>query len=61
VVLVLTACLEAPNCHTFNVWGFTDRYSWIPDAIPGFGAATLMDEDLQPKPAFDAVLSTLEG
>ena len=38
----------------FTVWGLDDADSWVPDAYPGFGHATLLDGDLKPKPAFDA-------
>jgi endo-1,4-beta-xylanase len=41
-------------CARFTVWGLDDADSWIPDAYPGFGHATLLDGDLRPKPAFDA-------
>jgi endo-1,4-beta-xylanase len=41
-------------CARFTVWGLDDDDSWVPDAYPGFGDATLLDGDLRPKPAFDA-------
>jgi endo-1,4-beta-xylanase len=56
---MLEACLLAPNCHTFMTWGFTDKYSWIPSFIPGYGAALPFDEDYQPKPAYAAMVATL--
>jgi endo-1,4-beta-xylanase len=52
-------CLAVHACRSFTVWGFTDRYSWIPATQPGFGAATLLDENLDPKPAYDAVARAL--
>ena len=52
---VVTACLLAPNCDTVVVWGLSDAHSWIPAFKPGFGAATLLDESYQPKPAYDAL------
>ena len=57
---VLGACLEATNCDTVVVWGFTDRHSWIPAFVPGYGAATLFTEDYEPKPAYRAVMDLLE-
>ena len=54
-------CLAVPACRSFTVWGFTDRYSWIPSAEPGFGAATLLDAELRPKPAYEAVARTLRN
>jgi endo-1,4-beta-xylanase len=48
-------CLAVAACRSFTVWGFTDRYSWIPSNQPGYGAATLLDGELEPKPAYRAV------
>ena len=42
------------SCARFTVWGVDDADSWVPDAYPGFGNATLLDHQLRPKPAFDA-------
>lgn len=58
---VLQACLLAPTCDTFFTWGVTDRYSWIPTQRPGFGAALPFDEQYQPKPAYDALVATLQS
>jgi endo-1,4-beta-xylanase len=46
-------------CTRFTVWGLDDDDSWVPDAYPGFGHATLLDGDLRPKPAFDAFRAAL--
>jgi endo-1,4-beta-xylanase len=51
----LRDCLAVEACRSFTVWGFTDRYSWIPGYQPGYGAATLLDEQLEPKPAYRAL------
>lgn len=51
----LAACQAAPNCHTFVTWGFTDRYSWIPQFFPGMGAATIMDASYGKKLAYAAL------
>lgn len=42
------ACLAVPRCVSVTVWGFTDKYSWIPAP----GAATMLDEQYVPKPAY---------
>jgi hypothetical protein len=47
------------RCVSFTVWGFTDAHSSVPLWAPGWNWATLMDEQLQPKPAYDAVHATL--
>jgi endo-1,4-beta-xylanase len=51
-------CLRVPRCVDFTVWGFTDRHSWVPGTFPGEGAADLFDENLVPKPAYDALLTS---
>ena len=56
---MFSACQAEPNCHTFVVWEFTDKYSWIPGAMPGFGAADLFDASVQPKPAYFTLLHDL--
>jgi endo-1,4-beta-xylanase len=58
---VLAACRAAPNCKTFVVWGFTDRYSWVPYFFPGFGSATILDATYAKKPAYDALNDELAG
>lgn len=57
---ILTVCLQNPGCTAFQTWGFTDRYSWIPSADPGFGAALPFDVNYQPKPAFNSLISALQ-
>lgn len=42
------------------LWGFTDRYSWIPETFPDHPVGTLMDSALQPWPAFEAVRGVLD-
>jgi endo-1,4-beta-xylanase len=46
-------------CARFTLWGLDDDDSWVPDAYPGFGHATLLDGDLRPKAAFDAFRAAL--
>lgn len=57
--LLLEGCLLTPRCVMFTVWGYTDKYSWVPGFFEGEGAANLLDEDFNPKPAYDAVHTTL--
>jgi endo-1,4-beta-xylanase len=59
--VLLQGCLLTPRCVMFTVWGFTDKYSWIPGWSDGReGAANLLDENFAPKPAYHAVRTTLE-
>ena len=52
---MLRTCLTVLACRSFSTWGVADRYSWIPEFFPGYGAALLFDADLRPKPAAAAV------
>src|SRR5579863_3829994 len=52
---VLDVCLRQPACKQLQMWGFTDKYSWIPDFFPGKGAALIFDENYNPKSAYYAM------
>jgi endo-1,4-beta-xylanase len=56
---MLQACLAARGCISFTVWGFTDKYSWVPGFFTGEGAACIYDENYQKKPEYDALAQTL--
>lgn len=56
---LLGVCLQQPACTSFTVWGFTDRYSWVPGVLQGQGAATITDADHAPKPAMFALAQRL--
>jgi endo-1,4-beta-xylanase len=58
---LLEACLNVEGCNSFTVWGFTDKYSWVPDFFEGEGAALIMNEDFERKPAFYALRDTLKA
>ncbi|MEU1124621.1 endo-1,4-beta-xylanase [Streptomyces sp. NPDC005899] len=55
------ACLAVGRCVGVTVWDYTDKYSWVPGTFPGEGAANLYDENLRPKPVYDAVRAALGG
>jgi len=55
----LEACLGVENCTSFTIWGFTDRYSWVPVFFQGQGFANVFTEDYRRKPAYYALLDTL--
>jgi endo-1,4-beta-xylanase len=52
---MLQGCLLVRRCLSFTVWGFSDKYQWVPGVFPGEGSAALYDENFQPKPAYDQV------
>jgi endo-1,4-beta-xylanase len=56
----LTACLNVDGCDSFTIWGFTDKYSWVPVFFPGQGAATVMWDDFSRKPAYFALKTALD-
>jgi endo-1,4-beta-xylanase len=59
----LAVCRDEPNCTTFGMWGFTDRYGstanvgqyplTVGDALP-------WDQNLKPKKAYPAMLAELK-
>jgi endo-1,4-beta-xylanase len=52
-------CLSLPQCKSFTLWEYTDKYSWVPGFFTGQGEATPWDQNLQPKPAVNALSSAL--
>ncbi|MFF0790296.1 endo-1,4-beta-xylanase [Streptomyces spiralis] len=55
------ACLAVRRCVGVTIWDFTDKYSWIPGVFAGEGAALPWDEQLRPKPAYQALRDALGG
>jgi endo-1,4-beta-xylanase len=53
--VLLQSCLLTRGCISFTVWGFTDKYQWVPGTFNGQGSAALYDENFAPKPAYHAV------
>ncbi|MFG1710046.1 endo-1,4-beta-xylanase [Nonomuraea sp. M3C6] len=58
---VVNACLAVTACAGVTIWGFTDKYSWVPDTFPGQGAALIYNENYQQKPSYTAVHDALAG
>jgi endo-1,4-beta-xylanase len=56
---VVTVCLKFPGCTAIQTWGLTDKHSWIPGSFPNFGAALPFDTAYAPKPAHDAMISSM--
>ncbi len=57
--VLLQGCLLARRCTSFTVWGFTDKYSWVPGFFDGQGAANLLDENFAAKPAYREMQAVL--
>ncbi|KAI6353918.1 hypothetical protein MCOR25_008831 [Pyricularia grisea] len=56
---VVGACLSVQRCVGITVWGASDAHSWIPSTFPGAGDATLLDKNMNPKPAYNRVRDVL--
>jgi len=52
---VMRRVLQQPAVKSVSLWGFTDKYSYVPIGNPGFGHALLFDEYYQPKRAYAAL------
>lgn len=59
---LLEICLGIPQCKVFEMWGFTDKYTWLDD----FQNPTHKDEmplpfdkDYAPKPAYHSMMQVL--
>lgn len=57
----INACLDVAICSGMTVWGVSDAYTWI-EGVLGIPNARplLFDEAFQPKPAYSAVLESLQ-
>jgi hypothetical protein len=58
---VLDRCLAQPACKALQVWGFTDKYSWVPDFEPGSGDALIFDASYNAKPAYYALQAQFDS
>ena len=57
---VVHACVQHPGCTAIQIWGFTDKYSWIGShSHHTRGAALPFDHEYRPKPAYNAMLEEL--
>ncbi|WP_084316251.1 endo-1,4-beta-xylanase [Actinospica robiniae] len=58
---VVKDCLGVTRCVGVSQWGVGDADSWVPGTFSGQGAATMFDQNYQPKPAYTAVVNALGG
>lgn len=56
---IVGACVDTEGCIGVTIWDWTDKYSWVPNTFPGYGAACPWDENLQKKPAYSGILNAL--
>jgi endo-1,4-beta-xylanase len=53
---VVAACLAVSRCNRITTWGVTDKYSWRASGTP-----LLFDGSFNKKPAYNSVLTVLNG
>lgn len=59
---IVRACLNNQGCTAIQIWGFTDKYSWIGSHSHGArGQALPFDRAYQPKLAYRAILEELSA
>lgn len=56
---VFDICVAEPKCTSIQIWGFTDKYSWIPGFRRGMGWALPWTDKYEKKPAYDAIMQAL--
>ncbi|KAK0610717.1 endo-1,4-beta-xylanase Z [Bombardia bombarda] len=56
---VVGSCLDVTGCVGVTVWGFTDKYSWVPSTFSGAGDALIYDSNLNKKAAWTSISSVL--
>jgi endo-1,4-beta-xylanase len=57
---IFETALAARNCPAVMLWGFTDRYSWVPGTSGGtYDHALIFDRDYRAKPAYAAIAAAL--
>jgi endo-1,4-beta-xylanase len=52
---LLQACIDAPNCSHYTVWGLSDLDSWVPSTFPEFDFAHLFDANMVAKSPYHAM------
>ena len=59
---MVRAVLESKSCNSITLWDGSDKYSWfnVANAFPGYIDACMFDADMQPKPAYHAVVNVMK-
>lgn len=52
---LLQGCPQTRRCISFTVWGFSDKYQWVPGVFSGQGSAAIYDANFAHKPAYTAM------
>jgi len=56
---IIEKCMAQPAVKAIQLWGFTDKYSWIPGTFPGRDNGLIFDRNYNPKPAYYAMQAAL--
>lgn len=56
---IVQVCLDAPTCEEVTVWGLHDGDTWLDSLLGPDTQPLLFDANLNPKPAYAAILQTL--
>jgi endo-1,4-beta-xylanase len=56
---LLQACVDAPNCSHFTVWGLSDIDSWVPSTFPDMDFAHIFDAGFVAKTSYHAFTQVL--
>jgi len=56
---IIKKCMAQPAVKAIQVWGFTDKYSWVPGTFPGRNDALIFDRNYNPKPSYYAMQAAL--
>lgn len=57
---VVRACVLEPACVGVTTWGFTRRYSWIPNSFPGYSAILPFDSNYQKTGIYNTISNALK-
>jgi len=57
---LLQACIDAPNCSRFTVWGLSDFDSWVPSTFKDYDYAHLFDAQFIAKPGYQAMVNVFD-
>jgi endo-1,4-beta-xylanase len=59
---IVKTCLDHPGCTAIQMWGFTDKYSWIGSHSRGTrGQALPFDRTYHPKAAYNALIDEISS
>lgn len=56
---IIEKCMAQPAVKAIQVWGHTDKHSWVPNTFPGRDNALLFDKNYNPKPSYYAMQAAL--